>query len=68
MNNLKEFIEKPKGLHQKITRDVTKGKLTTLRCNQCGRVRTCSAQDFGDYLKSGWPKCCDYTMELRRAS
>lgn len=34
-----------------------------LRCTVCGRTSTAS---FSSSLRTGWEKCCGYTMRLER--
>jgi hypothetical protein len=34
---------------------------TTVRCDKCGCEKRVS---FGACLRSGWPKCCGYTMRM----
>lgn len=36
---------------------------TYLRCTVCGRTSTTS---FASSLRTGWEKCCGYTMRLER--
>lgn len=31
-----------------------------LKCNTCGREKSLSGT--ADYMRTGWPKCCGYTM------
>jgi hypothetical protein len=36
---------------------------TYLKCTECGREST---TDFASSLRTGWEKCCGYTMRLER--
>ncbi len=36
-------------------------KNTTVKCRYCGKI---IHVDFGYRMRTGWPKCCNYTMDL----
>jgi hypothetical protein len=42
-------------------RDMAKPLGTCCKCTECGRVKHV---DPAECLRSGWPKCCGYTMTL----
>lgn len=37
-----------------------------LICEQCKREKPCPPEDAAKYLRTGWPKCCGYTMMLEK--
>lgn len=37
------------------------GKLV---CQECQKETQCTEKNAESYLRSGWPKCCGYTMRL----
>jgi len=39
---------------------------TSLRCNRCGRGQSMTKEQAAQYLREGWPECCEETMELVR--
>lgn len=40
------------------------GDGSQLRCIHCGQTQALSEADAIHYTKTGWPKCCGYTMRL----
>jgi len=36
----------------------------TLKCPECGAVQPCPPKQASAYLRVGWPKHCDQTMQL----
>lgn len=36
----------------------------TLQCPECGAVQPCPPKQAVEYLRIGWPKHCDQTMQL----
>lgn len=49
------------GLYDSLSA-VTAGR--TLSCRTCRREESPSRDDMAGYFRSGWPKCCGYTMTL----
>lgn len=63
--NVKDFIAVSSGLANAISqagRECVAGR--QLRCTACGRVERPTPDDGISYIRSGWPKCCGYTMTL----
>lgn len=50
-------------LHNYIAQDVFPNG-AKLHCKQCGRTIKISTNVCALYLRKGWPKCCEHTMEL----
>jgi hypothetical protein len=40
------------------------GRIRFLRCSKCGKDIGCSPIDLLNYMRTGWPKCCQETMIL----
>lgn len=56
-----EFFSRASGLHQKIVDDVPALKRGMVWCRECGRSERV---DSAHCLRTGWPKCCGYTMSI----
>ena len=41
-----------------------KSRTRFLRCSECGKDIECSPVDLLNYMRTGWPKCCQETMML----
>jgi len=35
-----------------------------LRCLTCGKTTECSQTEALEYMRAGWPECCDEVMTL----
>ena len=51
----------PTDLHDKIANDVYQIRRGMVWCRTCGASRFVNG---GECLRSGWPKCCGYTMTI----
>jgi hypothetical protein len=40
------------------------GLIRSLRCSKCVKNIRCSPAELLNYLRTGWPKCCQETMTL----
>lgn len=49
------------GLHESIASDVPQIDRGQVWCRQCGSTLRV---DGADCLRTGWPKCCGYTMTI----
>jgi hypothetical protein len=56
---------KARGLHNKMAKAICPpGTYRKLCCMTCGKVEKAGPNGIAKYLRVGWPKCCDTTMEL----
>lgn len=55
------LLEAASGLHQKIANDVPQIRRGKVWCKTCRREQSV---DGAECLRSGWPKCCGYTMTI----
>lgn len=61
MTDAREIIARAAGLHERIAADVPQIARGQVWCRSCGRAQ---AVDGAEALRSGWPKCCGYTMTI----
>lgn len=50
--------------HKNIAKTLTARKQYRLVCSECKREVAITTAEIAQYLKSGWPKCCGYTMTM----
>lgn len=50
-----------KTIHQKIADEIPQIKRGQVWCKECGRTLKV---DGAECLRTGWPKCCGYTMTI----
>lgn len=55
----RRFLGAASNLHEKIVDDVPQLKRGLVWCRTCRREQRV---DSAECLRSGWPKCCGYTM------
>lgn len=58
---LERFVDNARTLHQNIVDDVPALKRGQVWCRKCGASLKV---DSAECLRSGWPKCCGYTMTI----
>lgn len=49
----------------KFYRDVAKLLAGQLVCGRCGRKQELSVEQAAEYLRTGWPKCCGETIQIK---
>ena len=55
-----------KQIHQKIAADLMQDTEYDLHCLTCGNRFPLVEYRCGEFLRTGWPKCCGYTMRLEQ--
>lgn len=58
---LREIVERMTSIHDKIAADVPQIGRGMVWCTVCGRSQRVNGAEC---LRSGWPKCCGYTMTI----
>lgn len=61
MSNPENIVRNLVGLHDRIAADVPQLARGKVWCTTCGRQQSV---DGAECLRSGWPKCCGYTMTI----
>jgi len=59
--NIKKLLRNVSQLPEKIVSDTPKLKRGIVWCTTCGKK---SIVDSAQCLRTGWPKCCGYTMTI----
>lgn len=54
------------GIHGCIAKDMYADADYRLDCKKCGNSFPLPEYRFGEFLATGWPKCCGQTMLLNR--
>lgn len=54
------------GLQEQIAADMCRESSWQVRCLKCSATRAISEEEYAQYLRHGWPKCCGYTMRLEK--
>ena len=57
----KNILKSVLGIHGKIVADVPQLQRGRVWCIECGATQRV---DSAQCLRSGWPKCCGYTMTI----
>jgi len=61
MAAISQKLAKLSTIHESVA-ELVSGR--TIRCRSCGAVAHPSPDQFADFLRNGWPQCCNETVEL----
>ena len=61
MGDLREFVNRAIGLHDKLANCHPSLRRGMVWCRSCGRSEKVNSAEC---LRSGWPKCCGVTMTI----
>ncbi len=53
-------------VHEAIAKDLMRNQEYRLRCLICGNEFPLVESRCGEFLRTGWPKCCESTMALEK--